>query len=128
MENRDRLTNEDLSKKFKNQFELVSYAIKLAENMIMTGRQPRARVDIQNSAVQILGEIATGQDSLEDQPREFHAQPAEEIIEMLVIEDEDDEDEEELAEEDNPRGRKKKKASADVESKTPRRTRKILVE
>lgn len=60
-----RLTNEKVRDKFKSQFELVNYAIKLAENMIRTGRGPRIKIETQNPALQILGEIAEGQDRLE---------------------------------------------------------------
>lgn len=59
------ITNEALRKKFKNQFELVSYAINLAENMIMTGRDPRVRIDTQNRAMQVLAEIFEGKDFLD---------------------------------------------------------------
>jgi DNA topoisomerase VI subunit B len=59
------ITNEALKKKFKNQFELVSYAISLAENMILTGRDPRVKTDTQNRAMQILEEIMAGRDQLE---------------------------------------------------------------
>lgn len=128
MELRDRLTNEDLSKKFRSQFELVSYAIKLAENIILTGRQPRSRTDIQNSAVQILDEISTGKDRMEEQDFDFPEEPVIESVEMLIIEDEDEDEDENLEDEDAPKGHKKKKASPELAAKTPRRTRKILVE
>ena len=58
-------TNENLRKKFENQFKLVSYAISLAENMILTGREPRVKTDIQNRAMQVLAEIAAGKDQFE---------------------------------------------------------------
>lgn len=59
------ITNEALRKKFNNQFELVSYAISLAENMIQTGREPRVRTEMQNRALWVLAEIAAGKDHLE---------------------------------------------------------------
>jgi DNA-directed RNA polymerase subunit omega len=62
------ITNEALKKKFKNQFELVSYAIALAENMILTGREPRVKTTSQNRAVQVLEEIAMGKDQLDPIP------------------------------------------------------------
>lgn len=55
-------TNEALRKKFKSQFELVSYAISLAENMILTGREARVKTDTQNRAMQVLAEISAGKD------------------------------------------------------------------
>jgi hypothetical protein len=60
------LTNEKLSRRFKSQFELVNYAIKLAENMIKTGRDPRIKTDIKNRAYQILQEITAGVDYIDD--------------------------------------------------------------
>lgn len=71
-------TNEALRKKFKNQFELVSYAISLAENMIATGRGPLVKTDMQNRAMQILAEIAAGKDQFVpiEQP-----QPDEKVME-----------------------------------------------
>ena len=59
------ITNETLKKKFQNQFELVSYAISLAENMIVTGRDPRVKTDTQNRAMQVLEEIVAGKDQFE---------------------------------------------------------------
>jgi hypothetical protein len=59
-------TNEKLAKKFKSQFDLVNYAIKLAENMIKSGRASRVRTPIQNRAFQILAEINIGLDRFDD--------------------------------------------------------------
>ena len=56
------LTNEVLAKKFKNNFELVNYAIKLAEIMIKTGRDARVKSDSQNRALLVLAEISEGKD------------------------------------------------------------------
>ena len=66
MEIKEPLTNEKVVKKFKSQFELVSYAIKLAENMIKTGRGPRVEIDNQNCALQVIAEIAQGKDLLDE--------------------------------------------------------------
>lgn len=60
------LTNEDLSKKFRNNFELVNYAIKLAENMIRTGRDARVKSDVQNRAMLVLEEIGEGKDHFDE--------------------------------------------------------------
>lgn len=68
MEFKKRITNEELRKKFKSQFELVKYAINLAENMILTGREPRAKIEGQNRAMQILEEIVTGKDKFDEIP------------------------------------------------------------
>lgn len=66
MEIRDTLTTEDLKKKFTSQFELVNYAIKLAENMIKTGRGPRIKMDNQNRSLQVLAEISCGKDQFDE--------------------------------------------------------------
>lgn len=66
MEKKERLTNEKLLNKFNNQFELVNYAIKLAENMIRTGRAPRVRTETQNSSLNVLAELSAGKDVLEE--------------------------------------------------------------
>lgn len=60
------LTNETIRKKFTSQFELVNYAIRLAENMIRSGREPRIKIDTQNRAMQVLAEIVGGKDQFEE--------------------------------------------------------------
>ncbi len=60
------LTNEALRGKFQSSFELVNYAIRLAENMVRTGRAPRVQTEVENPAVQILEEISAGKDRFED--------------------------------------------------------------
>lgn len=59
-------TNENLSAKFKNNFDLVNYAIKLAENMIHTGRETRVKSEVQNRAMLILEEIQEGKDYFDE--------------------------------------------------------------
>jgi len=71
MEKHDFLTNEKIIKKFKSQFELVNYAIKLAENMIRTGRDSRVKTESQNRAMQVLSEIAHNKDHFDDIPEEL---------------------------------------------------------
>lgn len=66
MDLKDYLTNEKIRKKFGNQFDLVNYAIKLAENMIITGRDPRVKTESQNRSLQVLTEILNGKDHLDD--------------------------------------------------------------
>lgn len=80
MEKRDPLTTEEIKKKFKSQFDLVNYAIRLAENMIKTGRDPRVKLEVQNRAMNILAEINEGKDRLDDIPAEPEAE--EEIVEI----------------------------------------------
>jgi DNA-directed RNA polymerase subunit omega len=63
---RDPLTNEKIIQKFESQFDLVNYAIRLAENMIHSGRDARVKIDCQNRALQILGEIALGRDVFDE--------------------------------------------------------------
>lgn len=65
METKETITNEKIRKKFKNQFDLVNYAIKLAENMIKSGRDARVKVESQNRASQLLAEISVGSDQFD---------------------------------------------------------------
>lgn len=67
------LTNEKVSKRFKSQFELVNYAIRLAANVIKTGRDPRVRTESQNRALQALAEIVADVDHIDEIPEEKHA-------------------------------------------------------
>ena len=48
---RDPLTNEKIIQKFESQFDLVNYAIRLAENMIHSGRDARVKLDCENREV-----------------------------------------------------------------------------
>lgn len=66
MELKDYLTNERIAKKFKSQFDLVSYAIRLAENMIHTGRDCRVKTDVQNRSMQVLVEILNNKDRFDE--------------------------------------------------------------
>lgn len=67
MEDNNQYTNEKLAKKFENNFDLVNYAISLAENMIQSGRDPRVRKpDMQNRAMLILEEIREGKDQFDE--------------------------------------------------------------
>lgn len=66
MDLKEYLTNEKIAKKFTSQFELVNYAIKLAENMIVTGRDPRVRTNTQNRSLQVLCEILNNKDRLDE--------------------------------------------------------------
>lgn len=84
MEKKENLTNEKLRNKFTNQFELVSYAIKLAENMIRTGRAPRVKTDTQNASLNVLAEIASGKDVLEEIQEETVIISDREIADVLV--------------------------------------------
>ena len=66
MDKKTTLTNEDLKKKFgASNFELVNYAIKLAENMIKTSRDARVKSDMQNRALLVLEEIIEGKDQFD---------------------------------------------------------------
>jgi DNA-directed RNA polymerase subunit omega len=66
MDLKKNLTNEKVRAKFVSQFDLVNYAIRLAANMIHTGRDARVKVDSQNRAMQVLGEIIEGKDQFDD--------------------------------------------------------------
>ena len=66
MENNEFLTNESIRKKFKSQFELVNYAIKLSEQMIHSGRTPMVDTESENTAVVIIEEINEGKDTFDE--------------------------------------------------------------
>lgn len=66
MERNESLTNEKLNKKFVSQFDLVNFAIYVAKDMIRSGRETRARKEIQNRAQQVLEEIVEDKVLLED--------------------------------------------------------------
>jgi hypothetical protein len=63
---KDNLTNENLGKKFKSQFDLVNYAIRIAENMVRSGRDLSSKTDVQNPAMQVLNVIVKEEDFIED--------------------------------------------------------------
>lgn len=75
MEQKDNLTNEKLKKRFESQFDLVNYAIRLAENMIRSGREPRVKIDNQNRAMVIIGEISNGKDQIDAIAEVVYAEP-----------------------------------------------------
>jgi DNA-directed RNA polymerase subunit omega len=66
MESKEPLTHESIRQKFKSQFELVNYAIQMADQLIHSGRSPRVTIDNQNPAVIIIEEIEEGKDQFED--------------------------------------------------------------
>ena len=81
MEYKDCLTNEMLHKRFKSQFDLVRYAIKLAIQKVNQGEDslyPDAEPE--NIPTEVLTDIAEGYDHLEPEEEEV-----EEIIEVVKI-------------------------------------------
>lgn len=104
----DNLTNEEISKKFTNQFDLVNYAIGLATNMIQTGRDPRVKMNTENPALLILEEIAEGKDEFVEIPKEETLIVTEEVkveVKKTVVQEDDtdesfEEEEETEAEEE----------------------------
>ena len=82
---KDQKTNELLKNRFDNNFELVNYAIALAENMMQTGRDARLKLAIRNPAYVVLEEIAQGKDHLDEvveyAPIEYEEKKPEEIRE-----------------------------------------------
>lgn len=60
---KDCVTNELLTKRFPSQFELVRYAIQIAQAAVHSGNHPRDLSGCQNLAYQILSEIAENRDS-----------------------------------------------------------------
>ncbi|MDB6081355.1 MAG: hypothetical protein JWO53_627 [Chlamydiia bacterium] len=66
LEYKDCLTNELLQKRFKSQFDLILYAIKIAENKIKSGNDNiYAEFDTENLATAILEEIANNKDQFD---------------------------------------------------------------
>lgn len=65
---KERLTNEQLRQKSKSQFDLVNYAIKLAEYFIRSGHEPSYHSGLKNPALQVLAEIASNKGELEEIP------------------------------------------------------------
>lgn len=65
MDLKEYLTSEKVCKKFQSQFDLVNYAIGLAANMIMTGRDCRVKTDSHSRAMQVLNEILNDKDYLD---------------------------------------------------------------
>jgi len=70
---KDKLTCESIVRKFKSPFELADYAIKVATNILDTGRRANVDVDVTNPARIALEEIeadrvefAVLQDDLEE--------------------------------------------------------------
>lgn len=97
----DNLTNEEISKKFTNQFDLVNYAIGLATNMIQTGRDPRVKMNTENPALLILEEIAEGKDEFVEVPSKESLVLTEETrIEVRKTESKKDDADEAFEEED----------------------------
>ncbi len=62
------LTNEQLLKRFKNQFELVRYAIQIADNAIRSGRELDVDTDSENLSFQVLAEIAANKERFDELP------------------------------------------------------------
>jgi DNA-directed RNA polymerase subunit omega len=56
------VTNEKLAKRFNNMFELVNYSIRIAEELLKSGRELRVGTDNQNTMYQVLLEISSGKD------------------------------------------------------------------
>ncbi|MCB1136996.1 MAG: hypothetical protein KDK78_12070 [Chlamydiia bacterium] len=66
MELKDQLTNQEIKEKFKSDFELVNYAIRLAESLIKAGKEPDFGTDVRNYAYGILQMILDGRDEFID--------------------------------------------------------------
>ena len=108
----DHLTNEHFRNMFSNQFELVNYAIRLAEHMIKSGREPFRLHDPKNLAIQILEIIESGKDRYKDLPdesaliHEIEAVIITRHADLGSIEDDDEEDDEEETAEETAEARK----------------------
>lgn len=82
LEYKDCLTNELLHKRFKSQFDLVRYAIKLATQKIETHEDSLyPDVEPENIPSEVLTEIAEGYDHLEPEEEEMEEEVMEEEVE-----------------------------------------------
>lgn len=70
MRTKPSLTNESISRRFTNQFDLVNYTIQLTKEMIHSGRAPRVKLATDNPALQVLKEVDEGKDLFEESERE----------------------------------------------------------
>ena len=85
LEYKDFLTNELLSKRFANQFDLVRHAIQLAEQTIKRGGSLPTAGESENLAFQILAAIAEDKDILQDVvPTISLAEEAEELLQKKM--------------------------------------------
>lgn len=81
MDLKEYITSEKVRKRFKSQFDMVNYAIKLAANMISTGRDCRVKTDSQSRAIQVLNEILNNKDHFD----EIIQTPPEEILNHVEV-------------------------------------------
>lgn len=59
-------TTESIGKNFQNRFDLVNYAIKVAEDLLLRGHRGPTFLDLPNYASQVLAEIEEGRDLLQE--------------------------------------------------------------
>ncbi|MGA8164213.1 MAG: hypothetical protein WB791_04210 [Waddliaceae bacterium] len=69
---RENLTNEKVRTRFTNQFDLINHAIKLAEDLIKSGRHLREHTTTDNPALQAIEELLSHEDKGYD-GKEIHA-------------------------------------------------------
>ncbi len=66
MDVEENLTNEGIMKRRESTFDLVNYAIKVAENMILSGRAPKVKTKSENVPMYVLAEIANHKEVFEE--------------------------------------------------------------
>lgn len=76
MDLKDYITSETVRKRFRSQFDMVNYAIKLAANMISSGRDCRVKTESHSRAIQVLNEILNNKDQFD----EILTTPPEEVV------------------------------------------------
>ena len=76
---KEKLTTELLKKRFSDRgaFDLVNYAIDVARNMVLTGRETTVSTDVMNQAYQVLEEIASNREHFAEMP-----EPEDELPEL----------------------------------------------
>lgn len=106
MDLKDYLTNEKVRKKFTSQFDLVNYAIRLATNMIMTGRDARVKVDSQNRAMHVMSEILNDKDHFDEIIIKQEEKPMTFKSSRIIDDIDDDEDDEPAVKKERKKPRK----------------------
>ena len=77
---KDYLTTEALVHSFKSQFDLVAQAVRIAENMVRTGRSVRVKTDVQNPAYNVLQEVLNDYTDVPEFDEEEEEEEDEEIV------------------------------------------------
>lgn len=75
------LTNEEISKRYRSQFDLVNHAIRLASHLIQSGYEPSPAV-AENIVNDVLKDIETGRDAFAFMDEEDDEIEEEDVVEI----------------------------------------------